>query len=209
EVTPKTRSVEIPMALKGYIVIAEAGLVFGVAPGNHDYDAMWSDSRYPPVKDAKQIDMTPKTLGMLHVGGLDNFRSVFIAKRYADRPWYVASYTGGSSSAQVFTAGGYTFLHLALEMSPSDAVLKWASSVIAKHPGAPTIVTTHDYLNAKGERRANPIIDLAAIDPIHNNAEDLWNEFLSRHDQIFLVLCGHHHGVATRTDKNTKGHAVL
>jgi hypothetical protein len=209
EVTPKTRTVEIPMALKGYSVIAEAGLVFGVAPGNHDYDAMWSDSRYPPVKDAKQIDMTPKTLGMLHVGGLDNFRSVFIAKRYADRPWYVASYTGGSSSAQVFTAGGYTFLHLALEMSPSDAVLKWASSVIAKHPGAPTIVTTHDYLNAKGERRANPIIDLAAIDSIHNNAEDLWNEFLSRHDQIFLVLCGHHHGVATRTDKNTKGHAVL
>src|SRR6185436_15887345 len=179
EVTPKTRSVEIPMALKGYSVIAEAGLAFGVAPGNHDYDAMWSDSRYPPVKDAKQIDMTPKTLGMLHVGGLDNFRSVFIAKRYADRPWYVASYTGGSSSAQVFTAGGYTFLHLALEMSPSDAVLKWASSVIAK-----------------GERRANPIIDLAAIDSIHNNAEDLWNEFLSRHDQIFLVLCGHHHGVA-------------
>ena len=52
-------------------------LPFGVVPGNHDYDAMWSDSRYPPVKDARKIDMTPKTLGMLHIGGLDNFRAVF------------------------------------------------------------------------------------------------------------------------------------
>ena len=209
EVTPKTRSFEIPLALDGYRVIAQAGLPFGVVPGNHDYDAMWSDSRYPPVKDAKQIDMTPKTLGMLHVGGLENFRSVFTAKRYSTKPWYVASFTGGSSSAQVFTAGGYTFLHIGLEMSPSDAVLKWAASVIAKYPDTPTIVTTHDYLNAKGERRANPIIDLAALDPIHNSAEDMWNEFISRHDQIFLVLCGHHHGVATRTDKNAKGHEVL
>ena len=209
EVTPKTRSIEIPTALQGYALIAQAGLVFGVAPGNHDYDAMWSDSRYPPVSDAKKIDMTPQTLGMLHVGGLDNFRSVFNPKRYAGKSWYVASYTSGTSSAQTFSAGGYDFLHLALEMSPSDAVLKWAASVIAKYPGRPTIVTTHDYLNAKGERRANPIIDLAAIDPVHNSAEDLWNEFISRNDQIFLVLCGHHHGVATRTDKNAKGHEVL
>jgi hypothetical protein len=209
EITPKTQSVEMPMALAGYAIVAQAGLPFGVAPGNHDYDAMWSDSRYPPVTDAKQIDMTPKTLGMLHIGGLDNFRSIFTKNRFADKPWYVASYMGGSSSAQTFTAGGYTFLHFSLEMAPADAVLSWAASVIEKHPGIPTIVTTHDYLNTQGERRANPIIDLPAIDPIHNSAEDVWREFISRHDQIFLVLCGHHHGTATRTDENAKGHQVL
>ena len=209
ETTPKTQSIEMPMALKGYGIIAATQVPFSVVPGNHDYDAMWSDSRYPPVADAKKIDMTPKTLGMLHVGGLNNFRSIFTEKRYVNSPWYVASYMAGSNSAQKFTAGGYTFLHIGVEMSPPDAVLKWAASVIAKHPGIPTIVSTHDYLNAKGERRANPIIDLAAIDPIHNSAEDLWNEFISRHDQIFLVLCGHHHGAATRTDKNAKGHEVV
>jgi hypothetical protein len=36
--------------------------------GNHDYDAMWSDSRFRR-SDAKKIDMTPKTLGMLHMAG--------------------------------------------------------------------------------------------------------------------------------------------
>jgi hypothetical protein len=82
--------------------------------------------------------------------------------------------------------------------------------VIAAHPGLPTIISTHDYLNAKGERRANPIIDLAAVDPEqHNNAEDLWRKLIAPHDQIFLVLCGHHHGVATRTDPNDSGHAVV
>jgi len=212
EATPQTAAVELPMARQGYELLAAIGLPFGVAPGNHDHDAMWSDSRFEPVSDAREIDMTPKTLGMLHIGGLDNFRSVFGAQRsfFAGKPWYVASHDGGTSSAQTFSAGGYTFLHVALVMAPSDAVLAWAASVIAAHPGLPTIITTHDYLNAKGERRANPIIDLAAIDPSrHNNAEDLWRKLIVKHDQIFLVLCGHHHGVATRTDPNDAGHAVL
>lgn len=211
EVTPKTREVELPMARDGYAILARAGVPFGVAPGNHDYDAMWSDARYPPVSDQRQIDMTPKTLGMLHVGGLNNFRALFGPHRpfFARKPWYVANLASGADSAQTFSAGGYTFLHLALEMSPSDPVLKWAASVIAKHPGVPTIITTHDYLNAKGERRANPIIDLPAIDSTHNSAEDLWRDLISARDQIFLVLCGHHHGVATRTDRNAAGHEVL
>jgi len=208
---PETRTAELPLARKGYALLAAAGLPFGVAPGNHDYDAMWSDSRYPPIADPKRVDMTPKTLGMLHIGGLDNFRTVFGAQRefFAGKPWYVASRDGGTSSAQTFSAGGYTFLHLALEMSPSDEVIAWAAGVIAAHPGVPTIVSTHDYLNAKAERRANPIIDLAAVDPAHNSAEDLWRKLISAHDQIFLVLCGHHHGVSARTDPNAAGHDVL
>jgi len=209
--TPQTVAVELPMARRGYAVLADTGLPFGVAPGNHDYDAMWSDSHYPPVSDAKKIDGTPKTLGMLHVGGLDNFRSVFGAAGafFAGKPWYVASYQGGTSSAQTFTAGGYTFLHIALQMSPNETVIQWAASVIGQHPGLPTIVTTHDYLNAKGERKANPIIELAAVDFTHSTAEQLWHELIDRNDQIFLVLCGHHHGVATRTDRNAAGHDVL
>jgi hypothetical protein len=209
--TPETAAVELPMARRGYQIVADAGLPFGVAPGNHDYDAMWSDSHYPPVTDAKKLDRTPKTLGMLHIGGLDNFRSVFGARSsfFAGQPWYVASYQEGTSSAQVFTAGGYTFLHIALQMSPNEGVLEWARSVIAVHAGMPTILSTHDYLNAKAERKANPIIDLAAVDFTHSTNEQIWQNLIASHDQIFLVLCGHHHGVATRTDRNSAGHEVV
>jgi hypothetical protein len=211
EATPQTRVVELPMAREGYRNLVAAGIPFGVAPGNHDYDAMWSDARFPPVDDVKQIDMTPKTLGLLHVGGLDNFRSVFGAESefFAGKPWYVAHRAGGASSAQTFTAGGYTFLHLALEMAPGDAVLAWAREVIAAHPGLPTIVTTHDYLDPQGRRRASPIIDLPSVDPEDGSAEKMWEELIAPSAQIFLVLCGHHHGVATRIDRNEADQEVV
>jgi hypothetical protein len=207
---PETRAIEMPTVKRGWEMIAATGIPFGVAPGNHDYDAMWSDSRWPPETDPEKLDWTPKTLGMLHVGGLENFLSVFGADTafFAGKPWYVSSYHGGTSSAQQFSAGGYRFLHLALEMSPDDDVLEWARSVIAAHPGSPTIVTTHDFLDTHGERKPTSIIDLKAVDPTHNSAEDLWNEFLRRHDQIFLVLCGHQHAQSRRVDPNEFGHDV-
>jgi hypothetical protein len=219
-VTDKTTSVEMPKAVEGYRLLAQTGIPFGVAPGNHDYDAMWSDSSFPP--DSNRIgellspkgglaNYDPAILGMLHIGGLTNFTSVFGAQTafFKDKDWYVASFNDGANSAQKFTAGGYTFLNIALEMQPADDVLAWAQSVINAHPGLPTIITTHDYLNAQGVRAAGAIIDLERVDPsAHNSAEDMWTKFISRNDQIFMVLCGHHHGQALRVDNNAAGHKV-
>jgi len=219
-VTDQTTTVEMPKALEGYRIIAETGVPFGVAPGNHDYDAMWSDSAFPPdfnrigellSPDGGLSHYDPDILGMLHIGGLGNFNAVFGAHTdfFRDKDWYVASFNGGANSAQTFTAGGYTFLNIALEMQPADDVLAWAQSVIDAHPGLPTIVTTHDYLNQHGERAAGSIIDLKQLDPsAHNSAQEMWTDFISRNDQVFLVLCGHHHGQALRIDDNVAGNQV-
>lgn len=215
-VSPDVRTIEIPKAIEGYEIIAAAGLPFGVAPGNHDYDAMWSDSRFPPDlpklrKNPEAIRIVPEDLGMLHVGGLDNFRSAFGADTefFREKSWYVDHHAGGANSAQVFEAGGYRLLHVAIQMQAPDDVLAWVRSVLAKHPGKPTILSTHDYLNTAGERQPNPIVDLERIDPDHHNsAEELWRKLIWRHDQIFLVLCGHQHGQARRVDANASGHEV-
>ncbi|TNF90969.1 MAG: serine/threonine protein phosphatase [Gammaproteobacteria bacterium] len=206
-------NIELPRAIEGYRIISASGLPFGVAPGNHDYDAAWSVIGYPPNRNKtwSEISFTVADMGIMHVGGLDNFRHVFGADTdfFRDKTWYVASYNGGSSSAQRFSAGGYEFLHIALEMQPGDAVLRWAQSVLEKYPGLPTIVTTHDYLSTAGKRLPNPLIDLARIEPEnHNSAEQLWRKFLRRHDQIFLVLCGHQHGQGFRVDANLDGNPV-
>ena len=211
--TPLTRSVEIPGALAGYRILAASGKPFGVAPGNHDYDAFWSIEGFPPRTDrpAAELNSLEGDLGVIHVGGLDNFRSVFgnQGEFFIRRDWYVDSFRGGANSAQVFEAGGYRFLHIALEMSPDDNVLRWAAGVLRDHPNYPTIVTTHDYLNTRGERRAYPVIDLALADPKHHNsAAVLWEKFISAWDQIFLVLCGHHHGQSLRVDSNRYGNPV-
>ena len=206
-------NIELPRATEGYRIISETGLPFGVAPGNHDYDATWSVMGYPPNRKKKwsEISRTVEDLGIMHIGGLDNFRSVFGADSdfFRDKPWYIASYNGGSSSAQRFDAGGYEFLHITLEMQPGDAVLQWAESIIAANPGLPTIVTTHDYLSTSGKRLPNPLIDLARIEPEnHNSAEQLWSKLIRQHDQIFLVLCGHQHGQSFRVDDNLDGNPV-
>ena len=213
KVTPETLTMEVPKALEGYQILADSGIPFGVAPGNHDYDAIWTTTKFPPNLDKPkaELKMTAEDIGVLHVGGLDNFRSVFGSDShwYENKAWYIASYNGGSSSAQKFSAGDYTFLHLALEMHPGDGVIAWAESVIAANSGLPTIISTHDYLNINGERKGHPIEDLATVDPeMHNNAQDVWEKLFSQHSQIFLVLSGHQYGQSYRVDPNKNGHLV-
>lgn len=211
--TDKTLTIEIPKAVEGYKILSESGIPFGVAPGNHDYDAMWSADGYPPQvqKNPRDLTMTPEDLGILHIGGLDNFRSVFGSdgEFFKDKPWYVASYRGGANSAQVFSAGGYRFLHITLEMAADNWVLEWAEDVIKAHPHYPTIITTHDYLDTHSQRQANPLVDLKRVDPDHHNsAEEVWQKLISAYDQVFMVLCGHHHGQGRRVDENHYGHKV-
>jgi hypothetical protein len=201
--TPRTKAVEMPMAREGYRLIA-GKVPFSVVPGNHDYDATWIDARRLPAADGKP----PREVA--HAGGLDNFRSVFSDRSdfFRDKPWYVAAHDGGADSAQLFTAGGYRFLHIGLQFNAPDASLDWAAQVMRRYPGVPTIVSTHDYLSTAGERRSSPVIDQAALDPMDNDPQAVWDKFVSRHDQIFMVLCGHQRAQAFRTDPNVRGHKV-
>lgn len=203
--TPKVLSVEIPLARQGYQMIA-GKVPFSVVPGNHDYDAMWTDSKHPPAATFKDMS----SLSMLHAGGLSNFKSVFSDKSdfFRDKGWYVGSHDDGADSAQIFTAGGYKFLHIGLQFHAPDASLKWAEEVMRRHPGLPTIISTHDFLNTSGERLPNPMIDHPAVDPQDNNPQMIWDKLISRNDQIFMVLSGHQHAQAMRTDDNRFGHKV-
>jgi hypothetical protein len=203
--TDKVPGFEMPMAKRGYELIA-GKTPFSVVPGNHDYDAMWTDSNHPP----KAVVMSAADVGMLHAGGLTNFKTVFSDKSdfFRGKDWYVASNDNGADSAQVFTAGGYRFLHIGLQFNAPDASLAWAASVVRQYPGLPTILSTHDFLDNDGRRLANPVIDQARIHAEDNSAEEVWQKLISQHDQIFLVLSGHHHGQSRRTDPNKFGHQV-
>jgi hypothetical protein len=63
-------------------------------------------------------------------------------------------------------------------------------------------------MSKEGERVANPMIDGHRVDPMHNTPEMVWDKLIRRHDQVFLVLCGHQHGQAMRVDQNDAGHQV-
>jgi hypothetical protein len=198
----QTRAFEIPAAVQGFKLL-DGKLPFSVVPGNHDYDALWTDPAHPPRPEQKQV-------GVRHLGGLTGFQSAFSSASafFAGRPWYVDSHDDGADSAQVFTAGECRFLHIGLQYHAPDVSLSWAAAVIARHPGLPTIVTTHDYLDRDGKRhmRSNPLS--SDLDPLDNDPERIWEEFVSRHDQIFLVLSGHVSGQGFSVDTNRAGNAV-
>lgn len=195
----ETKNIEIPKAIEGYELISNAGIPFGVAPGNHDYDAVWG------------VTIPGYDQPLAHVGGLDMFRSAFGSETqfFEGKDWYVDGYNGGASSAQIFEAGGYRFLHFAFEMHAGDQVLDWAQSIIDANPGLPTIISTHEFINPQGERKVYPALDLALADPgFNNNPEQIWDKFIRRNDQIFMLLCGHRIGQALRIDDNDFGHKV-
>jgi len=209
--TDQVLEVEVPKAIEGYGLVAAAGIPFGVPPGNHDYDAMFNVDRYPPNVSKPPEEISWEDLGVLHVGGLENFLSAFGEETpfFADQAWYVAAYGGGTSSAQVFEAGGYRFLHVALEMQAGDEVLTWARQVIARHPGLPTIVSTHDYLSPSATRLSGGFLDFTRVHPEeHNTPQQIFEKLIEPTDQIFLVLCGHYHGQAFLEEANVAGNAV-
>jgi len=197
-----TKAFEIPVSIAAFQLIA-GKLPFSVVPGNHDFDALWTDPARPPRPEIKKD-------GVRHVGGLSGFQSAFSERSefFRGKPWYVASHDGGADSAQIFTAGQCRFLHIGLQYHAPDASLAWATSVIRRFAGVPTIITTHDYLGRDGKRNLSSNPDNSILDPRDNNPQMMWDEFISQNDQIFLVLSGHVGGQGFSVDTNRAGHKV-
>ncbi|MCC3859614.1 metallophosphoesterase [Pseudemcibacter aquimaris] len=211
---------ELPLAREGYDILAKSGLPFSVAPGNHDYDYQWRDSRYPRQRDRYDelrdergaiVRFDPEILGIIHIGGFDNFESVFSPEShyFNDKDWYLGSIRQGANSAQKFKAGEFEFLHIALEMQAGPEVIKWAQKMINENQGLPTIISTHEYLTASGERAIRSVVDFPLVDPTdHIYPEELWDDFIATNDQIIMVLSGHNRGQSYRVDKNDYGNEV-
>lgn len=194
------RGYEIPAAGEAFQLLA-GQLPFSVVPGNHDYDALWTDPAHPP----KEGDV-----GFRHVGGLTGYLTQFSSEStlFKGQLWYVGSHDGGADSAQIFTAGQCKFLHIGLQYHAPDASLAWARDIIARHPGVPTIVTTHDYLHRAGERNVKSNPNNVVLDPIDNDPQMIWDEFISQNAQIFMVLSGHIGGQGYSVARNRAGGEV-
>jgi pimeloyl-ACP methyl ester carboxylesterase len=128
-------------------------------------------------------------------GSLANYDAFFGCARFSGESWYGGGYLGSNANNyEFFSGGGDDYLIFHFRYNPSDAVLAWANQTIANYPNRRVIVTTHSYLNVDGSRTAE--------------GNQVWNGFVAPHaDQVFLVLCGHMHGEAKRTDV-VNGHSV-
>jgi len=125
------------------------------------------------------------------------------------------------NSYHTFTAGGKKFLVLALEFGPRDATVEWADSVVSKHPDHRVLLTTHAYMyydetrydwKKRGKDQTwNPhTYGVQKLDGGVNDAEELWNKMIAKHDNFFMTINGHvlNDGLGRMTSTTPKGNDV-
>jgi pimeloyl-ACP methyl ester carboxylesterase len=134
-----------------------------------------------------------------NVGGtgenLNNYNTYFPRSRFSGQSWYGGAFNNvNSNSFELFSGGADDYLIFHFQYNVNTSVLQWANRTIANYPNRRVIVTTHDYLETTGARTTT--------------GNRIWDNFVAAHaDQIFLVLCGHNHGEARRSD-TVNGHVV-
>ena len=155
---------------------------YSVATGNHDYNRVGSRS-----------------------SGASAYLSYFGPQRYARYAWYGGASSNKLNQYQVFQAGGWTFLHLALELEAPDSAIAWAQSVINANPGLPTIISTHSYQDDKTGRTTKAQFQ-------GNSGEQIWSKLVRPNPQIFMVLNGHFYkedGERSQVSTNAAGLPVF
>jgi 3',5'-cyclic AMP phosphodiesterase CpdA len=104
----------------------------------------------------------------------------------------------GYNTYHVFRAAGRQWLVLALDWRPSAGGIAWAQSVLDRHPRVPVILTTHELAFADEQGEAH----------LSDFGRQLWDQLVSRNDQIFLTLNGHFWPPGRTVLKNAAGHDV-
>lgn len=141
---------------------------WGVTIGNHDYD---SDG----------IKQGLATVWLQYFG----------PEQFKGRPWYGGASSNGLNSYQLFSGGGVDFIILQLEVNIPDEAIAWAENVLKQHPERAAIVSTHTYLKGKEDVTRNPKHDFR---PTGNSGVAVWEKFIRKQPQIFMVLCAHEGG---------------
>lgn len=111
-----------------------------------------------------------------------------------------------SNSYKLFTIGQTKYLFMTLDFGAGDEMLEWANEVVLAHPEYRVIVTTHGYQGFDGDHLSydntpssggtGPANDVDTsvgdnFDRSYNTGEQIWEKFISKHPNIFLVMSGH------------------
>ena len=87
--------------------------------------------------------------------------------------------------------GDVKYLLITLDFGPSDKSLEWAGELCEQYPDHCVIITTHAYLYCNGypidaDDHAPPVGDGG-----YNNGDHMWDKFVSKYENIQLIISGH------------------
>ena len=121
-----------------------------------------------------------------------------------------------NTSWKTLKIGNQDFLLIGLDYGASDDELAWAGSVVEAHPNHKVIITTHGYLEQEANRMGADYSGTPSAgsdyenDLNYNHGEGMWEKFISKYENIFLVISGHNcdEDVVYRQDLGVHGNVV-
>ena len=136
----------------------------------------------------------------------------FPVSRFVNEPWWGGFDPNNPDGRYVFfDAGGMEFMIISLEFGPNDAMLQWANQVVSRRSDKRVIFLTHSY-TYQDDTRVGPgdLWGCRGWAGDGNDGEQMWDEFVKLHENIFLVLSGHilGDGLGRLTSRGVNGKLV-
>ncbi len=153
-------------------------IAYGLLPGNHD------------MSQSRQTDY---------------YNQYFSVSRFGNYDWWGGNYPSDSNNNnyQLFSIGKDDYIILHLEFCPTLDVIDWANQILKENSKRRAIITTHGYLNGEAKRNIHVSSkQKGGCGSSPDNTQYLWDKLIFLNPNVFLVLSGHVHSEARRTDKN-------
>ncbi|MBQ2713105.1 MAG: metallophosphoesterase, partial [Clostridia bacterium] len=181
------------VATEAHKILRDANVKYSISPGNHDYDGLVGLPGGTMVErnSTTYNSYFPKAEYDAWLGN-ENFGTY---DQTMDNAWHT------------FEQNGYSYMIIALEYGPRDEVLAWAKELADSHPNHHVIVTTHAYLDGSAQRHD----DAEAHLEDSNGGNAMWDKFVKKCPNIFMVLGGHYvgYGLSTLVSYGEAGNPIV
>lgn len=177
-------------ASEGYDVLDDNNMKYAIAIGNHDCGAVGEFTGSAAPGDTH-----------LNLRNTEKFNRYFPPYRFKGLRGSFEK-NKSDNSFHTFKYGKANWMVVNIEFCPREEVIKWADSLVAAHPHYNVIVQTHYYLNPDGSIGQDNQ-GYGDMSP-----QQMYDAFIKKHKNIFLVISGHKCGTALREDTGINGNKI-
>ena len=195
DMTDGNRKSQFERAIAAHDVLAEAGIPCAPATGNHDYKE--GDSG---------ISFKCRSRSLFG----NYFNDSYIQTKYKDSSWF-HGFKMMANMYATFNVGHLKFAVIALEFFPRKDALCWAENLLSNElKDHYVIITTHGYLT-RGATENSGKYSSGSNGDIASGAlgVEIYNELVSRHSNIIMVVSGHESGAEHRYKKGNTGNTIV
>ncbi|WP_346764688.1 metallophosphoesterase [Rhodococcus sp. HNM0569] len=176
---------EFALAHDAMSTLTNAGVPFGVLPGNHDNKWNVAGRLVPGMHDENNA----------------LFNEYFGPHEFDSRPWWGGSVAPDDNFAHfdLVELADAEFLMLSIGFNPPEHVLRWAEDVLDRYPDRNVVIGAHYYLDDDGRLRMSGFGDTGSA------GQQIWNRLVVPYESVVMVLSGHVDGQTTVTDRPIPG----